>query len=51
MIAGYVVRYFGSDAGFLCLAGLATLAFAYFAIFMPETGEASAQDSGNHLKT
>lgn len=38
VIAGYVVQYFGSNTGFLCLAALALAALIFFAVLMPETG-------------
>jgi predicted MFS family arabinose efflux permease len=35
--AGYVVQFFGFDAGFLYLAAVALAALAFFAVAMPET--------------
>ncbi|MGD0579179.1 MAG: MFS transporter, partial [Bryobacteraceae bacterium] len=37
VIAGSIVHHFGSSAGFLFLAVVASLAFAIFYFFMPET--------------
>ena len=37
LTTGYVVQWFGYPTGFLCLAGIATCALAFFAAFMPET--------------
>ncbi len=39
--AGFVVQWFGYPAGFLYLAAIATCAFVFFAVLMPETREAS----------
>ncbi len=37
VIGGYVVQFFGSDAGFLTLAAIAFAGLAFFALFMRET--------------
>jgi MFS family permease len=36
-LAGFVVKSFGHNAGFLGLAGIALTGLAFFALFMPET--------------
>ena len=38
LTAGFVVQAFGYPTGFLTLAAIAVAAFAFFALFMPETG-------------
>ena len=43
LCAGYVVQWFGYGVAFLALAGLATAALAFFAVFMPETGQTTAR--------
>jgi len=42
LVAGYIVQAFGYPAGFLSLAAIAVCALAFFAIFMPETGDSGA---------
>lgn len=37
LTSGFVVQWYGYPAGFLYLAAVAVLAFAFFAAFMPET--------------
>jgi len=39
LLAGLVVKDFGYSTGFLCLAAIAAAGMAFFATFMPETGE------------
>jgi MFS family permease len=41
--AGFVVEWFGYRAGFLYLAAIATGAFAFFVLLMPETKDAAAE--------
>ncbi len=41
LVGEYAVQWFGYPAGFLTLAGVAAGAFAFFALFMPETRTAS----------
>lgn len=38
LLAGEIAQHFGYPAGFLALAGAATLALGFFALFMRETG-------------
>ncbi len=45
VVSGYIVQGFGYPAGFLTLAAIALCALVFFAILMPETGEAP-QDTG-----
>jgi predicted MFS family arabinose efflux permease len=45
VVSGYIVQGFGYPAGFLTLAAIALCALVFFAILMPETGEAP-QDAG-----
>jgi predicted MFS family arabinose efflux permease len=40
LVSGFVVQAFGYRAGFLALAGIALVALAFFAAFMPETAGA-----------
>ncbi len=42
-LAGFVVRSLGHNAGFLGLAGIASIGLVFFALFMPET-----KDQGIH---
>ena len=42
LTAGDVVQRFGYATGFLCLAGIAGVALAFFAALMPETRAAEA---------
>jgi predicted MFS family arabinose efflux permease len=39
LAAGFIVQWFGYPVGFLSLALIAICAFAFFAAFMPETGQ------------
>lgn len=44
--AGVVVRHFGHDAGFVCLAGVALVGLAVYARFVPETRVAGGPHEG-----
>jgi predicted MFS family arabinose efflux permease len=37
LISGFIIQWYGYPAGFLSLAAVAMAAFAFFALFMPET--------------
>jgi predicted MFS family arabinose efflux permease len=37
LISGFIIQWYGYPAGFLSLAAVAVTAFAFFALFMPET--------------
>jgi MFS family permease len=47
LVAGYIVQAFGYPVGFLSLAAAATLALAFFALFMPETRDRKAEPASN----
>jgi predicted MFS family arabinose efflux permease len=42
LVSGYIVQAFGYSAGFLSLAAIALAALIFFAVLMPETGDAGA---------
>jgi sugar phosphate permease len=37
LISGFIIQWYGYPAGFLSLSAVAVAAFAFFALFMPET--------------
>ena len=45
VVAGSIVQHFGSDAGFIFLAAVASAAFGILYFFMPETGGKRLQNS------
>ena len=45
VVAGSIVQHFGSDAGFIFLATVASAAFGILYFFMPETGGKRLQNS------
>jgi MFS family permease len=46
-LAGFMVKEFGHNAGFLGLAGIAVMGLTFFGVFMPETGARIARSFGN----
>jgi MFS family permease len=44
-LAGFVVKSLGHNAGFLGLAGIATIGLVFFAVFMPETKDQSIRET------
>ena len=46
-LAGFVVKSLGHNAGFLGLAGIASIGLVFFALFMPETKDQSTRETGN----
>ncbi len=49
-IAGFVVRDFGYNAGFLGLAGIALVGSLFFALCMPETEDYASPTASNHTR-
>jgi MFS family permease len=50
-LAGFVVKSLGHNAGFLGLAGVASVGLVFFALFMPETKEHSIRESATPSPT
>jgi MFS family permease len=44
LLAGFVVKSLGHNAGFLGLAGIASIGLVFFALFMPETKDQSNRE-------
>ena len=44
-LAGFVVKSLGHNAGFLGLAGIASIGLVFFALFMPETRDRSTRET------
>jgi MFS family permease len=50
-LAGFVVKSLGHNAGFLGLAGIASIGLVFFALFMPETKDQSIRETATPSPT
>jgi predicted MFS family arabinose efflux permease len=45
LISGFIIQWYGYPAGFLSLTAVAAAAFAFFALFMPETSSGGQREA------